>query len=102
MNALLLDNLQGIRQIKAFGRQGHEDDRFARRADDLRRGTLVVMSAWATYGPAMQFIGALGIGLVLWIGGSQVIQGRMGSASSWLLCSTRGSFSMSPSGGFTG
>ncbi|MGD0615458.1 MAG: ABC transporter ATP-binding protein, partial [Verrucomicrobiota bacterium] len=78
MNALLLDNLQGIRQIKAFGRQGHEDDRFARRADELRRGTLVVMSAWATYGPAMQFVGALGIGLVLWIGGAQVIRGEMG------------------------
>ena len=77
MNALLMDNLQGIRQIKAFGRQPHEDERFAQRADDLRRGTLVVMRAWAAYGPAMQFIGALGIGLVLWIGGAQVIRGDM-------------------------
>ena len=77
MNALLLDNLQGMRQIKAFGRQGHEDERFSRRADDLRQGTLVVMRAWATYGPAMQFFGALGIGLVLWVGGAQVIHGEM-------------------------
>ncbi len=77
MNALLMDNLQGVRQIKAFGRQDHEDERFAGRADDLREGTLVVMRAWAWYGPAMQFIGALGIGLVLWIGGRQVMQGRM-------------------------
>ena len=43
MNALLMDNLQGIRQIKAFGRQEYEDARFARRADDLREGTLTVM-----------------------------------------------------------
>jgi len=28
MNALLMDNLQGIRQIKAYGRQEHEDTRF--------------------------------------------------------------------------
>jgi ABC-type multidrug transport system fused ATPase/permease subunit len=77
MNALLMDNLQGVRQIKAFGRQDHEDERFAGRADDLREGTLVVMRAWAWYGPAMQFIGALGIGLVLWIGGRQVMHGRM-------------------------
>jgi len=77
MNALLMDNLQGVRQIKAFGRQGHEDDRFASRADDLREGTLVVMRAWSWYGPAMQFIGAAGIGFVLWIGGHQVMQGRM-------------------------
>jgi len=77
MNALLMDNLQGIRQIKAFGRQEHEDERFAQRADDLRRGSLVVMRAWANYGPAMQFFGAFGIGLVLWIGGLEVIHGKM-------------------------
>jgi ATP-binding cassette subfamily B protein len=77
MNALLMDNLQGIRQIKAFGRQSHEDARFAERADDLRKGTLVVMRVWSIYGPGMQFFGALGVGLVLWIGGLQVIHGKM-------------------------
>lgn len=77
MNALLMDNLQGIRQIKAFGRQTHEDERFADRADDLREGTLVVMRAWANYGPAMQFFGAFGIGLVLWVGGLEVIHDKM-------------------------
>ena len=77
MNALLMDNLQGIRQIKAFSRQSHEDERFAQRADDLREGSLVVMRAWANYGPAMQFFGALGIGIVLWYGGLQVIHHKM-------------------------
>jgi ATP-binding cassette, subfamily B, bacterial len=77
MNALLMDNLQGIRQIKAFGRQTHEDERFAQRADDLRTGTLVVMRTWATYGPAMQFFGAFGIGLVTWFGANEVIHKRM-------------------------
>ncbi|MEY2466152.1 MAG: ATP-binding cassette, subfamily bacterial [Verrucomicrobiota bacterium] len=77
MNALLMDNLQGIRQIKAFGRQPHEDARFSQRADELRRGSLVVMRAWANYGPAMQFIGAAGIGLVLWVGGAEVMRGQM-------------------------
>jgi len=77
MNALLMDNLQGIRQIKAFGRERQEDQRFAARADDLRQGTLVVMRAWAWYGPAMQFVGALGIALVLWFGGAQAIAGQL-------------------------
>jgi ATP-binding cassette, subfamily B, bacterial len=35
------------------------------------------MRAWANYGPAMQFFGAFGTALVLWVGGSQVIHGRM-------------------------
>ncbi|MBI2926516.1 MAG: ABC transporter ATP-binding protein [Verrucomicrobia bacterium] len=77
MNALLMDNLQGVRQIKSFGREPHEDERFAQRADDLRHGTLGIMRVWATYSPAMSFAGALGFGLVLWLGGRQVLGGGM-------------------------
>jgi ABC-type multidrug transport system fused ATPase/permease subunit len=77
MNALLMDNLQGVRQIKAFGRETHEDKRFAERADDLRQGTLGIMRVWANYSPAMSFAGALGLGLVLWVGGRQVSMERM-------------------------
>ncbi len=77
MNALLMDNLQGVRQIKAYGQQVHEDERFARRADDLRKGTLGVMRVWANYSPAMSFAAALGSALVLWIGGRMVIDGTM-------------------------
>lgn len=77
MNALLMDNLQGVRQIKAFARESHEDERFANRADDLRTGTLGVMRVWAMYSPAMSFAAALGVGLVLWYGGAQVIAGNM-------------------------
>lgn len=77
MNALLMDNLQGVRQIKAFGREAHEDERFARRADDLRQGTLGIMRVWAAYSPAMSFAGALGMVLVLWVGGRQVLAGEI-------------------------
>jgi ATP-binding cassette, subfamily B, bacterial len=77
MNALLMDNLQGVRQIKAFAREWHEDERFSGRADELRTGTLGVMRVWAMYSPAMSFAAALGTGLVLWYGGAQVIAGTM-------------------------
>jgi ABC-type multidrug transport system fused ATPase/permease subunit len=77
MNALLMDSLQGVRQIKAFGREPHEDSRFAQRADDLRKGTLQVMRVWAAYSPAMSFAAALGTVLVLWVGGRQVLDGSM-------------------------
>ncbi len=77
MNALLMDNLQGIRQIKAFSREDHEDQRFADRAEGLRKGTLGVMKAWAAYSPSMAFANSFGIGLVLWVGGRQVIGGSM-------------------------
>src|SRR5207244_1796054 len=98
MNALLMDNLQGIRQIKAFGRQVHEDERFSQRADDLRQGTLAVMRTWATYGPAMQFFGALGVGLVLWVGGLQVMHGKMKVGGLWEFTLFAGLFFYEPIG----
>ncbi|MBT5928533.1 MAG: ABC transporter ATP-binding protein [Verrucomicrobia bacterium] len=77
MNALLMDNLQGIRQIKAFCRQRHEDRRFSDRSNELRLGSLGIMKAWAIYSPTMAFATSLGTGLVLWVGGRMVIQGSM-------------------------
>lgn len=77
LNALLMDNLQGIRQVKAFGRESHEDDRFHQRADALRQGSLRVMRAWAWYSPAMSLVAAGGTVLVLWVGGRQVLAGTM-------------------------
>jgi len=77
MNALLMDNLQGVRQIKAFGREDHEDERFAARAAELRAGTLGIMRVWAAYSPAMSFAGALGMALVLWVGGAQVLENKI-------------------------
>jgi ABC-type multidrug transport system fused ATPase/permease subunit len=75
MNALLMDNLQGVRQIKAFVRENHEDERFAQRADNLREGSLGIMRVWALYSPAMTFAASLGMGLVLWVGGREVLAG---------------------------
>jgi ATP-binding cassette subfamily B protein len=77
MNALLMDNLQGVRQIKSFGQESHEDERFAGRADELRRTTLGIMRVWAVYSPAMSFAAALGTVLILWAGGWEVVHGKL-------------------------
>jgi ABC-type multidrug transport system fused ATPase/permease subunit len=78
MSAFLMDSLQGIRQIKVFGRQEYEDDRFRERADALRQANLGVMKVWAWYSPAMAFAASLGTALVLWFGGGLVASGKMG------------------------
>ncbi len=77
LHALLMDSLQGVRQVKAFGREQHEDDRFTLRATDLKDATLRVMRAWAWYSPGMSLVAAMGTVLVLWVGGRQVLEGRM-------------------------
>ena len=77
MNSLLMDNLQGVREIKAFGKEKHEDNRFTDRAEAMRQGTLTIMRAWAFYNPTMSFVAATGTGLVLWIGGEQIMNNQM-------------------------
>src|SRR5437764_5030243 len=77
MNALLHDNLAGIRQIKSFGREGEQHARFNNASNQLRRATLVVMRVWAMYHPSMSLIGALGVGLLIRVGTKAVLDGTM-------------------------
>jgi ABC-type multidrug transport system fused ATPase/permease subunit len=77
LNSLLADNLQGIRQIKAFDRLHYEDKRFAGHADLVRQQTLRVLKVWSIYSPAMTFVGSLGTVLVLWRGGAMVAAGEI-------------------------
>ena len=77
MNALLHDNLSGIRQIRSFAREEDQHLRFNRVSDDLRRATLVVMKVWAAYNPSMYLIGTVGVIITVLVGTRAVIGGEM-------------------------
>src|SRR5438094_3457659 len=77
INALLHDNLAGIRQIKSFAREREEHGRFNRASDELRHATLVVMRTWAIYSPSMSMFKAIGAVLVLGFGSHAVLTGSL-------------------------
>src|SRR6516225_3399024 len=77
INALLHDNLAGIRQIKSFAREREEHARFNRASDQLRYATLVVMRTWAIYSPSMSMFEAIGALLVLGFGSHAVLTGSL-------------------------
>src|SRR5437764_629202 len=77
MNALLHDNLSGIRQIKSFVREKEQHGRFNRVSDQLRHATLVVMRVWAIYSPSMSMFEACGAVLVLGFGSHAALTGAM-------------------------
>ena len=77
INALLHDNLAGIRQIKSFAREREEHTRFNRASDQLRHATLVVMRTWAIYSPSMSMFEAIGALLVLGFGTHAVLTGSL-------------------------
>ena len=77
LNSLLMDHLQGIRQIKTYSWLQEGAARFEKAAEDVRVASLKIMRAWALYNPSMAFFAATGTCLVLWFGGRTVLEGKM-------------------------
>jgi ATP-binding cassette subfamily B protein len=73
MNSLLLDNLQGVRQIKSYAREETELKRFADSAREVGETQLVIMRTWSWYSSGMACIGAMGSAIVLYVGGTDVL-----------------------------
>jgi ABC-type multidrug transport system fused ATPase/permease subunit len=77
MNSLLLDNLQGVRQIKSYAREETELSRFAASAQRVAETQLVIMRTWSVYSSGMAFLGTLGSVIVLYLGCQDVLAGTM-------------------------
>jgi ABC-type multidrug transport system fused ATPase/permease subunit len=87
LNALLHDNISGIRQIKAYAAEREELARFNRFSDILRKANLRMMKWWALYSPGMSLLRMTGYVLVLAFGGRAVMNGTLslGSFTGFLL-----------------
>ncbi|MEI6177557.1 MAG: ABC transporter ATP-binding protein, partial [Verrucomicrobiota bacterium] len=77
LNALLHDNISGVRQIKAYAAETAEHARFNRFSENLRQTTLRMMKWWAIYSPGMSFLRMTGYVLVLAFGGAAVMKGTL-------------------------
>jgi len=77
LNALLHDNIAGIRQIKTYTSEEREHTRFNATSESLRQATLIVMRAWAIYSPSMSFLASLGMLLIAGFGAWKAVNGQM-------------------------
>lgn len=75
VNTTMLENLAGVRVIKAFVRSAYEVGRFGRANDDYMRETVRASVLVATMMPIMMLIINLGTVGVLWFGGVLVRAG---------------------------
>jgi ATP-binding cassette, subfamily B, multidrug efflux pump len=74
LNAFLQESLNGMEVIQAFGREDAMATRFSRVNAEHREATLRALLYYALFYPAVEVIGALGLGLIIWYGGGQVVQ----------------------------
>jgi len=77
LNTVLQENIQGAEVIKAFVRQQHEVDRFDEVAEDLADRAVRVNQLVASLFPSLILVSSMGIAAVLWLGGSNVIDGSL-------------------------
>lgn len=77
MNAFLQENLSGMRTVQAYNRQRVNFDRFRELNDSYREANLRTVTAHALFVPAVELIGALATGLILWYGGASALEGTV-------------------------
>jgi ATP-binding cassette subfamily B protein len=77
LNAELNDNLSGIREIKAFVREGDQAIRIGRRIENYRRSLLRALRLMATFEPFVEFTLSLGTIVVIYFGGRLALEGAL-------------------------
>lgn len=77
VNAVVMENLAGVRVVKAFARSSHECERFGSANEDLCAATIRASSLMAVVFPMLILLVDFGIVGVLWFGGVSVCLGRL-------------------------
>jgi subfamily B ATP-binding cassette protein MsbA len=77
INARLQDNLSGIRVIKAFSREDHEQGRFDRESSDYYDMNVRGIRLWSSFFPRIEFLVSMGMVGVIGVGGWLFISHRL-------------------------
>ena len=76
-NAVLQENVSGIRLVKAFTLEAREEERFARDCEEYFRNNLAVARTSAAFHGAIGLLAGVGMALVLYLGGRAVVHGTL-------------------------
>ena len=77
LNAMLNDNLSGIREIKAFTRENEEAVRINERIYSYYNSNLRALKLMAMFQPFVEFSSSLGTLIVIFFGGRLALQGAL-------------------------
>src|SRR5258707_9532926 len=77
LNTVVQENVAGLKVVRAFVREPHEEARFARSADAVLEQQLKVGRTFSFLFPVIFLIANLGQAAVLYFGGRQIIDGTL-------------------------
>src|SRR5205807_2665572 len=71
------ENISGVRVVKAFAQESRQLERFRHSVSRVFDQAMYATRIQARYGPMIGFLPNLGLGLILFVGGRQVIDGTL-------------------------
>jgi ABC-type multidrug transport system fused ATPase/permease subunit len=77
VNSVMQENITGIRVVKAFARESYEMKKFKEQNDYYLKSHMNIIRLSTNYGPTQEFITMMGSVMLLFIGGTMVINGDM-------------------------
>jgi ATP-binding cassette, subfamily B, bacterial len=77
LNAILQDNLSGMREIKAFTREETEAQRIGSRVINYKNSLLYALKMMATFHPLVNLASGLGLIVVIYFGGRMALGGTL-------------------------
>ncbi len=78
VSELAEETLAGHRAVKAFANEDYEIERFEARSTSVFRTIMKSVRIRAAMGPLVEIIGAVGMMLVIWFGGREIVSGASG------------------------
>jgi subfamily B ATP-binding cassette protein MsbA len=81
ITSVLQESVSSARVVKSFVREQYEIDRFERENEANLNANLKNAKYMATLTPTIEFVAALGVTLILWYGGNNVIDGETTAGS---------------------
>jgi ATP-binding cassette subfamily B multidrug efflux pump len=74
INSFLQEHISGAQTVQIFNREEKSRQQFHDANDDYRRGNIETIFYYAVFFPLVDFIGSLGVALIIWYGGWRVMQ----------------------------
>jgi ATP-binding cassette subfamily B multidrug efflux pump len=76
INAFLQEHITGMPVVQLFNREEKEMRKFDEINQAHRKSNIDTIFYYAVFYPAVEIIGSIGIGLIIWYGGGEVISGK--------------------------
>ncbi len=85
--AALSENISGVREVQANAQEQRQEERFSKIDEEFYKRGMAAAKTIVTYFPGVDLLRAAGLALVLYVGGSRVLDGEMsiGSLIAFLL-----------------